>query len=47
MERRKWTKDEVEQWRKEHRRVGYFNKQDSAQGRGILVLLLLRVAQNS
>jgi uncharacterized membrane protein len=29
MEKRKLTKDEVEQWRKEHRRVGYFNKQDS------------------
>lgn len=29
MRRRKWTKDEVEQWRKEQRSVGYFNKQDS------------------
>lgn len=28
MRRRKWTKDEVEIWRKEHRGVGYFNKQD-------------------
>ena len=29
MERRKWTKDEVEKWRNEHQRIGYFNKQDS------------------
>lgn len=28
MERKKWTADEVAQWRKEHRRIGYFNKQD-------------------
>lgn len=29
MARRKWTKDEIQQWRKEHYGVGYFNKQDS------------------
>lgn len=29
MARRKWTKKEIEQWRREHGGVGYFNKEDS------------------
>ena len=29
MARRRWTNDEVEQWRKEHQGFGYCNKQDS------------------
>ena len=29
MAKRKWTKNEIEEWRKEHRSVGYFNKEDS------------------
>ncbi len=29
MSKRKWTKEEVEQWREKNRRTLYFNKQDS------------------
>ena len=29
MARRKWAKNEIEQWRKENHRAGYFNKEDS------------------
>lgn len=29
MEKRKWTTDEITQWRKEHRAVFYFNREDS------------------
>lgn len=29
MARRRWTKDEIEQWREEHQGFGYCNKQDS------------------
>ena len=29
MAKRKWTKDEIEQWRKDHQGFGYFNKEDS------------------
>ena len=29
MKKRRFTKEEVRQWRKEHRGFGYFNKEDS------------------
>jgi uncharacterized membrane protein len=29
MAKRRWTKDEIEQWQKEHQGFGYCNKQDS------------------
>lgn len=41
MAKRKWTKNEIELWRKEHRNVGYFNNADSnifvlrSYGRGL------------
>ena len=28
MAKRRWTKEEVEQWRKEHQAFGYFNNED-------------------
>ena len=29
MARRKWTREEIENYRKEHGRIGYFNREDS------------------